>query len=139
MDFHRDKETNTMTTNGLTQRIVKFEKVVNPNDSDKFIHIASSEFQQKIIDRLSCFTSTLKDIDVEVSTGPVVDFRMKTDLSMNPKENYHPLIYPIHLKNGINWPIKDAKKPNAIKLSDKSKSSLWENKGYYLLTKRFSF
>ncbi len=137
-DFHRDVETNTMTADGLTQRVVKFEKVVNPNDTDKFIHIASSEFQQKIIDRLSGFTSTLKDIGVEVSTGPVVDFRMKADLSMAPKVGYNPLIYPIHLKNGINWPIEGSKKPNSIKLSNKSKSSLWENKGFYLLTKRFS-
>ncbi len=137
-DFQRDVETNTMTTDGLTQRIVKFEKVVYPKDTDKFIHIASSEFQQKIIDRLSGFTSTLKDINAEVSTGPVVDFRLKSDLSINPKSGYNPLIYPIHLKNGINWPIKGSKKPNAIKLSDKSKSSLWENKGYFLLTKRFS-
>ena len=137
-DFHRDEETNTMTTDGLTQRIVKFEKVVNANDADKFIHIASSVFQQKIIDRLSGFTSTLKDIDVEVSTGPVVDFRMKSDLSMNQKSGYNPLIYPLHLKNGIDWPIEGAKKPNSIKLSDKSKSYLWENKGFYLLTKRFS-
>jgi len=137
-DFHRDLETNTMTTDGLTQRIVNFEKVVYPNDIDRFIHIASSEFQQKIIDRLSGFTSTLKDINVEVSTGPVVDFRMKADLSLNPKSGYNPLIYPVHLKNGINWPIEGSKKPNAIKLSDKSRSSLWENKGFFLLTKRFS-
>lgn len=137
-DFHRDEETNTMTSEGLTQRVVKFEKVVNPKDTDKFIHIASSEFQQKIIDRLSGFTSTLKDINVEVSTGPVVDFRMKSDLSMNPKTGYNPLIYPIHLKDGINWPIINSKKPNAIKVSNKSKSSLWENNGFYLLTKRFS-
>jgi adenine-specific DNA-methyltransferase len=137
-DFHRDLETNTMTTDGLTQRVVKFEKVVYPNDIDRFIHIASSEFQQKIIDRLSGFTSTLKNINIQVSTGPVVDFRMKADLSMNPKSGYNPLIYPVHLKNGINWPIEGSKKPNAIKLSDKSKSSLWENKGFFLLTKRFS-
>lgn len=137
-DFHRDKQTNTMTADGLTLRTVEFEKVVYPNDNDKFIHVASSEFQQKIIDRLSGFTSSLKDIDIQVSTGPVVDFRMKADLSMNPKTGYNPLIYPMHLKNGINWPIKDSKKPNAIKLSEKSKSSLWENKGFFLLTKRFS-
>ncbi len=137
-DFHRDKETNTITTFGLTNRIVDFEKVVNPNDKDKFIHIASSEYQQKIIDRLSGFTSTLSDIGAEVSTGPVVGFRMKDDLSFFQNEGYYPLIYPVHLKNGLNWPIKGSKKPNTIKLSDKSKSSLWENKGYFLLIRRLT-
>ncbi|MNE09882.1 Type-2 restriction enzyme AplI [compost metagenome] len=37
----------------------------------------------------------------------------------------------------MNWP-KDSKKPNAIMVSKKTKSSLWQHTGHYVITRRFS-
>jgi adenine-specific DNA-methyltransferase len=136
-DFHIDEETRSVTATDKTTRTVSFTAIVKSNDQRKFIHIAANEQDQAIIDRLSHFNSTLDDIKLQVSTGPVVDFRLKEDLRPNIESGAVPLIYPTHLKGGVNWP-KDSKKPNAISVSNKSKSWLWDNSGHFLIVKRFT-
>lgn len=136
-DFHIDKESDSVTASDMTTRIVAFERIVNPQDKNKFIHIAANERDQAIIDRLSLFTSSLDDLKIQVSTGPVVDFRLKDDLRQDIEEGAVPLIYPVHLNNGFNWP-KDSKKPNAIAVSDQSRSWLWKHEGHFVITRRFS-
>ena len=78
-DFKFDNETSSITATDLTIRNVPFESIVNPNDRQKFIHIAANERDQRIINRLSYFNTPLDDIDLKVSTGPVVEFRLKND------------------------------------------------------------
>lgn len=126
------------TFEGMTHREVNFEKVVNPHDPDKFIHIAASEFDQSVVDHISVFSESLSDIEIEVSTGPVVDFRLRSDIQKEPDEKSLPLIYPCHFQDGfVSWPQKNCKKPNSIFESDKSRRWLMQN-GWYVLTKRFS-
>ncbi|MEZ4659265.1 MAG: BsuBI/PstI family type II restriction endonuclease [Caldilineaceae bacterium] len=122
----------------MIHRIVSFEQVVKPNDVDCFIHIATSDLDQMIVDRISVFTHSLHDLGLEVSTGPVVDFRLKSDIRQDPKEGAVPLIYPGHFSaNQIQWPKLDGKKPNAILESDRTRQWLMPN-GWYVLTRRFS-
>lgn len=135
--FIRDEDSGTIITEDLTTRKIPFSKVVKDSDYQKIIHIAPNQSQQKIIDRLSVFTSTLKDVGIQVSTGPVVDFRHKEDLIKNHTTNSHPLLYPNHLKSEVKWPI-EFKKHNSIRLSEKTKPYLWINNGFYLLIRRFS-
>jgi adenine-specific DNA-methyltransferase len=136
-DFHRDEESQSITATDKTIRNVSFDSIVNPNDKQKFIHIASNERDQEIIDELSIFNSTLKELNLEVSTGPIVGFRSREDLRENLEEDAVPLIYPIHLKDKVEWP-SNSKKPNAIHISDKTKRNLWDNNGHYILIKRIS-
>ncbi|MGF1589003.1 MAG: BsuBI/PstI family type II restriction endonuclease [Pleurocapsa sp.] len=136
-DFKIDQSTQSITATDLTIRTVPFTAIVKPNDKRQFIHIAANERDQAVIDRLSYFNSTLDDIKLQVSTGSVVDFRLKEDLRSNIESGAVPLIYPTHLNGGVNWP-KDSKKPNAISVSDKSKSWLWQNSGNFVILKRFS-
>ncbi len=136
-DFKIDQSTQSITATDLTIRTVPFTAIVKPNDKQQFIHIAANERDQAVIDRLSYFNSTLDDIKLQVSTGSVVDFRLKEDLRSNIESGAVPLIYPTHLNGGVNWP-KDSKKSNAISVSDKSKSWLWENSGNFVIVKRFS-
>jgi adenine-specific DNA-methyltransferase len=137
-DFYVDNESGKTTVSDMMIRTVDFyDNIVNSKDNESFIHIATSQSEQYVIDRLSCFNNSLKDIDLEVSTGPVVDFRLKDDLRENIEEDAVPLLYPIHLNGGVNWP-KVSKKPNAICISEKSKSWLWEHKGSFVLVRRFS-
>ncbi|MEN8220517.1 MAG: N-6 DNA methylase [Pseudomonadota bacterium] len=136
-DFHIDKQTATVTASDMTVRTVPFINIVNTNDRQKFIHISANGYDQAVINKLSIFTSSLSDIGVDVSTGPVVDFRLKDDLRNNMGADTVPLIYPIHLNNGINWPI-ESKKPNAITVSKKSKKWLWKHSGSFVITRRFS-
>lgn len=121
-----------------TQRTIPFEKVVSPSDPDKFIHIAVSDFDQTVIDRMIHFKHSLHDLGLNVSTGPVVDFRLKEDIRQEPETGTYPLIYPVHFeKNQISWPKAGSKKPNAI--LDTENTHRWlMNNGWYTLTKRFS-
>jgi adenine-specific DNA-methyltransferase len=117
------------------EKIHSFHEIVLPNDEQGFIYIPHQETHDlRKSDKLS---STLQDIDVEASTGPVVDFRFKDYLSMLPSETTVPLLYPIHFNgSGIDWP-KKGKKPNAIAVNSETIKMLYP-KGFYVLVRRFS-
>lgn len=136
-DFHIDADSGQVTVTDMTLRKVGISRIVNPTDEQKFIHIAATPREQQIIDRLVPFSSTLEDIGVQVSTGPVVNFRLRDDLRNEPTPGSVPLLFPQHLNGGIHWPL-DGKKPNAIQVTESSRPWLWVNEGYFLITKRFS-
>jgi len=136
-DFRFDEETQSVTATDKTIRKVPFEAIVSPYDKQKFIHIVANERDQNIINRLALFNTPLEDLEIQVSTGPVVDFRLKDDLRRDIEDGAVPLIYPIHLNGGFHWP-KASKKPNAIAVTDKSKSWLWEHSGNFVIVRRFS-
>ncbi|RDL16458.1 BsuBI/PstI family type II restriction endonuclease [Serratia fonticola] len=136
-DFYIDNESKTVSASDMTIRKVPFSSLVNPNDADKFIHIAANNRDQSIIDRLNVFNTKLDELGINVSTGPVVDFRLKSDLRENIDDSSVPLIYPIHLNGKVDWP-KISKKPNAINVSEQSRSWLWVNNGYFVIVRRFS-
>jgi len=122
----------------LTRRTVPHESVIRDGDPDSFVRIAADGIEQGIVDRMMLFTATLADIGVEVSTGPVVDFRLRDDLRAEPEEGAVPLLYAGHFKGGsLCWP-KAARKPNAIRVSEKSRRWLWPNSGNYVVTRRFT-
>jgi adenine-specific DNA-methyltransferase len=135
-DFHIDEESGTVSASDMTIRTVPFNSIVNKNDKQKFIHIATNNRDQLIIDKLAAFTSTLQELDVQVSTGPVVGFRMRGDLRQEIEPGSVPLLYPQHLDVGVTWPID--KKPNAINVSDNSRTSLWKNQGHFVIVRRFT-
>ncbi|MCF7810229.1 hypothetical protein K9N50_04490 [bacterium] len=84
------------------------------------------------------FKNTLADLDLDVSTGRVVDFRAREHLRLEPDVGSSPLIYPCHFDNGfVKWPLLNGKKPNAIAMSTETRD-LMVASGYYVLTKRFS-
>ena len=120
------------------QRDIAFERVVMPGDRDAFIHLIDDDEGKQVMERMSRFTTTLNKLGIDISTGRVVDFRFREYLRRNPEQETVPLIYPCHFKDGfIQWPQPDGKKSNAIVYTGKT-ISLLVNKGYYVLTKRFS-
>ncbi|HDL7470222.1 TPA: Eco57I restriction-modification methylase domain-containing protein [Yersinia enterocolitica] len=136
-DFFFDQESNSVSASDMTVRNIPFESLVNMLDKDKFIHIAANNRDQSIIDRLNVFYTSLNELGISVSTGPVVDFRLKSDLRENIEPGAVPLIYPVHLNGVVDWP-KKSKKPNAINVSERSRSWLWSNQGYFVIVRRFS-
>ena len=126
------------TEESMTVREVDYEQVVKSNDPDLIIHIATSEMDQFVLDRIGVFRHSLDDLGIAVSTGRVVDFRAKGFLRSNPGEDTMPLIYPTHFHNGtVRWPKPDSRKPNAIDLTSRTESLLLPS-GNYVLVKRFS-
>lgn len=119
-------------------RTVPYDRIVLPGDRDAFIHLTVSDEDSRSMERMGSFTTPLDKLGVEVSTGPVVDFRVRKYLHKLPDKGTVPLIYPCHFKDGfIRWPMKSTKKPNAIEASSHTKGILVKA-DYYVLTKRFS-
>lgn len=136
-DFHIDGNRHCVAED-MTQRLVPYESVIGSSDPGRFIHIAANDLEQGIVDRMAHFTATLPDLGLQVSTGPVVDFRLKDDLRAQPEDGTVPLLYAAHFQNGgVDWP-KAMKKPNAIRVSEDSRRWLWNNEGYFVVTKRFT-
>lgn len=136
-NFQRDVESGIVSSTDMTIRTVSFASVVNPNDKERFFRLVANKRDQAIIDKLNIFTTRLDELNVEVSTGAVVDFRLKEDLRDNLEVGAVPLIYPVHLNGGIRWP-KQSKKANAIMISRRSRPWLWGNKGCFVIVRRFS-
>jgi adenine-specific DNA-methyltransferase len=82
--------------------------------------------------------SSLASLGVSVSTGRVVDFRLKSALRREPERDTVPLVYPCHFNGGtVHWPKLEGRKPNAILNNDETRPWLVRS-GVYLLTKRFT-
>lgn len=114
-----------------------FERIVFPDDPGRFIHVPTSP-ERNIIELSSAIRYTLADIDIKVSTGPVVDFRLKAYLRDMPRPGTVPLLYPGHFaSNGTTWPIEGMKKPNAIERNADTEKWLYPT-GFYCVVRRFS-
>jgi adenine-specific DNA-methyltransferase len=117
---------------------VPYNQVVHPDDRDMFIHLGIDGTDVSLAERMKCFTASLNDLNLSVSTGRVVDFRAREHLRQCPQQGTVPLIYPCHFRYGfINWPVEPGRKPNAI-VSSSDTSDLFVEAGFYVLVKRFS-
>jgi adenine-specific DNA-methyltransferase len=114
-----------------------FGRIVFPDDTERFIHVPTTT-EKSTIELLPAVRYTLADLGIKVSTGPVVDFRLKEHLRDMPEDGTVPLIYPGHLRiTGTVWPVLGLKKPNAILRNDSTEKWLYPN-GFYCVVRRFS-
>jgi adenine-specific DNA-methyltransferase len=114
-----------------------FERIVFPDDPERFIHVPTS-LGKSAIELAPAIRYTLADLGIKVSTGPVVDFRLKEHLCDMPAPGTVPLLYPGHFASGgITWPIEGMKKPNAIARNADTEKWLYPN-GFYCVVRRFS-
>ncbi|QPR28026.1 Eco57I restriction-modification methylase domain-containing protein [Edwardsiella hoshinae] len=114
-----------------------FERIVFPDDVDRFIHVPTTT-EKSAIELSPAVRYSLADMGINVSTGPVVDFRLKAHLRDMPEEGAVPLIYPGHLNiTGVRWPLPGLKKPNAIMCNAETEKWLYPN-GFYCVVRRFS-
>jgi adenine-specific DNA-methyltransferase len=122
----------------LSIRKASFHRVVSPGDRKLTIHVPTNDIDDYVLDRMALFSYVLEDLGLQVSTGPVVDFRLREYIHDEPGQGAVPLIYPAHFEgNKISWPLPDYRKPNAIDNHPSSRKWLMPN-GYYVLTRRFS-
>jgi len=130
----------TSTDDQLTDIVAErhaFEQIVHPSDRERFIHIPASS-EPATLATSPVVQCSLADIGLQVSTGPVVDFRLKAHLRETPTADTVPLLYPAHLTGGCTtWPRPGGKKPNAIVHNPDTEKWLYPN-GCYCLVRRFS-
>ncbi|MBF0475324.1 MAG: Eco57I restriction-modification methylase domain-containing protein [Deltaproteobacteria bacterium] len=114
-----------------------FDRIVLPDDPERFIHVPTS-MEMNAIELLKAVQYSLTDIGIMVSTGPVVDFRLKAHLRDMPEPGTVPLLYPGHFSGqGVEWPKTGTKKPNAILRNADTEKWLYPA-GCYCVVRRFS-
>jgi len=114
-----------------------FSHIVSKDDPEQFIHVPTAA-GRTTIERNREISSTLDDLGIQVSTGPVVDFRLREHLSLDPDTGTVPLLYPGHFSAfKTEWPKPGFRKPNAIRLNDDTRKWLYPN-GVYCVVRRFS-
>jgi len=129
----RDKELNE-----LGRIEVDYSDIISPKNSESFIRIPTSELDVKILHIIDKWPCTLKKLGMEISTGPVVDFRAKEHLRQELTKGSVPLLWMHNMKNmRVEWPSKKNKKPAAIASTEKTSPLLLPVKNYVLL-KRFT-
>lgn len=124
----------------LLIRKADYDKIIVENDSDITVRIPTSELDESIAAHIDKLGFKLGDLDLKISTGPVVPFRARKHLliSTDKKQNFAPLIWMQNIKDGkVSWPIQRNSKPIAIKNDEESKKLLI-SRGNYVLIKRLS-
>ena len=113
-----------------------FSEIVHDDDDQRFIHVPMTSTHTGI-GGVPLARKSLTEIGLEVSTGPVVDFRLKEFLREQPESGVAPHLYPAHFASGtLEWPRR-SKKPNAIVNNAETKKWLYPN-GFYTVVRRFS-
>ncbi|MEG4347619.1 BsuBI/PstI family type II restriction endonuclease [Microcoleus sp. A003_D6] len=122
----------------LELRYVPYDEVVANNDYEGFIHIVTNSIEDYLRVQMNKFSATLAELDLEVSTGRVVDFRLKSALRNCLDEQSVPLLYPESMKAGkVLFPPRNPRKSIAIEQNQETDKCLVQS-GWYVLTKRFS-
>lgn len=113
-----------------------FDRIVTPEDADQFIHVPTGNGAD-LLDA-PAFGFRLDELGLSVSTGPVVDFRMKDDLRRESEPGTVPLLYPGHFSHDrMTWPKPGFKKANAISHTPATEKWLFPS-GFYAVVRRFS-
>jgi len=121
----------------LTTHVHPFDRIVFPDDPERFIHVPTSP-ERNVIELLAAVRYSLEDIGIQVSTGPIVDFRLKDHLRGMPELGTVPLLYPVHFNGqSTEWPRTDVKKPNAIHRNAETEKWFFPI-GFYCVVRRFS-
>ena len=135
-----DVTVSTSTDDGFADLVTHthpFDRIVSPDNPERFIHVPIST-EMNAIELSEVVRYSLADIGIMVSTGPVVDFRLKDHLRDMPEPGTVPLLYPGHFSaQRIVWPKTGKKKPNAIHRNADTERWLYPT-GYYCVVRRFS-
>ena len=124
-------------TDTPTSRVAEYSEIVHPKDPDYVVHLSVEHDDAELARQMTARLGVLGNLDVSVSTGKVVDFRMKTHLRENPTDTCAPLVYPGNARSGeIEWP-RAIRKPQNLHVDDHSRALLLP-RGHYVLVKRFS-
>ena len=148
--FHAVKQKKTLEIITITQsegkmsdesetiKTVPYQNVIKNSDRQKFIHIVTDDIEDSFRKQMELFPCTLDELGLRVSTGAVVDFRLKTFLRDTAGAYNVPLLYPEAIREGkISWPPAVPRK--AIAIEHNSTTEKWMNpSGWYVLTRRFS-
>lgn len=125
-------------TDEVSSRAVAYEEVVFPDDPHRFIRLATHASDTAVAETVLAQPCSLSDLGVQVSTGRVVDFRLRHALSAVEKSDAAPLVYAGNLRNGsVTWP-REIRKPQWFRPCDDKDRGMLMPEGWYTVVKRFT-
>ena len=120
------------------ERVVDYDEVVLPKDPERFVRIALDEDDRVVAEIMARLPCSLIDLEIDVSTGKVVDFRSRGNLRAEPNEDCVPLVYPGNVRSGVvEWP-RPIRKPQGFAANGDAAMKLLMPAGWYVVVKRFS-
>jgi adenine-specific DNA-methyltransferase len=123
----------------IRSRVVPMSRVVYAGDAERFIHLIVDDAGDAVAEAMARMPHTVAELGLKVSTGPVVDFRVKDRLRDMPETGTVPLIYPGHFEDRqIVWPQPDLGKANALHTDGQHIPGLTVPRADYVLLRRFS-
>ena len=126
------------TLDDVTERTCCPDQIVHPTDPNLFVHLAPDLQAQHVLDRIVALPHTLASLGLEVSTGPVVHFRVRDHLRFCLEEDTVPLIWSSHFQNHkVAWKSGLGRKPVALIRNSATVKWLYP-RGTYTLVRRFS-
>ena len=121
----------------FTSHRYPFDRIVLSDNPEKFIHVPTP-MNKNEIETSPAIRYSPAELGVHISTGPIVDFRLKKHIRNTPEPGTVPLLYPVHFKDGnTTWPIAHTKKPSAIERNNDTEKWLYPS-GFYCVVRRFS-
>lgn len=122
----------------LAERKVSISEITLSEDKNSVFHLVPEEDDHGTTAAMSRYNQSLEDLGLTVSTGPVVDFRLRNSLRPERTPGSVPLVYVHHFQQGyVVHPRPEAKKPNWIEVNDETKKWLVPG-GTYVLVRRLS-
>lgn len=118
-------------------RTVPVAEIIDVQSENMFVHIPTSDEEQKIIHLVNSWSGSLHGYGLEISTGPVVPFRATNFISNENGEGKVPLLWMQNVKPLVTtWPVPTRKQQYII-ASQQSDYLLLPNRNYVLM-RRFS-
>lgn len=121
-----------------TSVAVAYGDILIPDDPHMFVRLPLFSGSGNYAPKDADYRCTLNQLNLEVSTGPLVDFRHKEDLRKGGGDHLIPLIYPHNIVGDkVQWPIHHYKKFDAVYPSEHStKASV--PIGHYVIVARMT-
>ena len=126
------------TFSDVRAKTTPFDGIVLPGDREKIFHLATEDEGVETSAAMGRYCHTLEDLGLGVSTGPVVDFRMRDHLRVEAGADCAPMVHSHHFENGfVAHPKSEAKKPNFIQVNDETRKWMMPT-GCYVVVRRLS-
>ncbi len=124
-----------------TKKTYNNDELIDLKSKEKIIHLPINETDEKVIRLFKSWNGSLRQYDMQISTGPVVSFRA-TQYLYEQYENGTVFLVPLYqlintAKMQFEWPVRKRNKPQYIRFCEETKSLLLPNKNYLFL-RRFS-
>ena len=124
--------------NQSEQRIYLQKDLIDLNSKEKIIHLPTNTKEEAIIDLFKKWSGSLNQYNIQISTGPIVAFRMEDFIKEAPEYETASL-YWLHnvTKMEVNYPLPKPNKGQYVQICKQTKSYLIPNRNYIFL-RRFS-